>query len=163
MIEITSGNIFNAGVECITDANNSIGISGAGLARLFANKYPKVAENYNTFSVEWQKAKGHVVDFTFDSPELMPPVIFPKGYLDNSDYAICKFPTMIFPGERTKSENIKKNLESLVGLLQLKKINSIALPALGCGIGGFQFSILQKLVEESFKGTNYKVVLYQPI
>lgn len=162
MIEIVSGNIFDADVECITDANNSIGISGAGLAKIFANKYPMVSKKYNLFSVEWQKSKGHVNDSVFNSPELMPPVIFPKGYLDNKDYAICKFPTMIYPGEKCEEKNIKRNLELLVGLLQLKKINSIALPALGCGIGRFEFSNLTHLVEEIFNNTNYKVILFQP-
>jgi O-acetyl-ADP-ribose deacetylase (regulator of RNase III) len=163
MIEIVSGNIFESPAECITDANNSIGVSGAGLALAFARRYPKTAEHYNKFSREWQ-AHHKVRSANGDDyePILLHPVIYPKGNQDNSDYAICKFPTMVFPGELTKDENIVKNLIALRNLLPLKLINSIALPALGCGIGRYSFDQLEQNVRKIFDESAIDVYLYKP-
>jgi O-acetyl-ADP-ribose deacetylase (regulator of RNase III) len=165
-VEIVSGDIFKADVEVITDANNSIGVSGAGLAGVFARRYPTLASVYNNVQ-RMNQSK---------SPALLYPYIFAKGDLDNWDYAVCKFPTMIYPGSVTKEEDIERNLRSLKNTLidvpyfsqSLKTTTfykSIALPALGCGIGRYSFKKLTEQVKEIFDNDpsfNCRVLLYGP-
>jgi O-acetyl-ADP-ribose deacetylase (regulator of RNase III) len=156
MIKIVTGNIFEAEVEIITDANNSLGISGAGLARAFADRYPILTKKYNEFSKDWQK--------NWDAPKLLYPIIFAKGRHDNDDFAVCKFPTMIFPGSITKEDDIVRNLKLLNSQLVQSDFKSIALPALGCGIGRFPFEKLEKHIKEilSDAASTIDIHLYRP-
>lgn len=156
-VEVVSGDIFKSTCEAITDANNSIGVSGAGLARAFAIRYPKITEHYNTYSKSYQEK---MID-TYGKPALMIATLYRKEDY-NVDYHIIKFPTMLYPGEVAKIENIKYNLHRVKYILKSNKIKSIALPALGCGIGRLPFEELEKAVREIFENDDITVQLYRP-
>lgn len=156
---LVSGNIFEAQTEVITDANNSIGISGAGLAGAFARRYPLLAKAYNSKCKRLQTLN---IDGGNGEPELLPPFLYAKNEYDNYDYAVVKFPTMIFPGSITKEEHIDENLKNLKYLLEQHEYTKIALPALGCGIGRFPFEKLEKLIRKYFDNGHYIIHLYKP-
>ena len=153
-VNVVKGNIFESDCEVITDANNAIGISGAGIALAFAKRYPQLSDYYNKYCQAMQ--------LRFPNRVLLAPIIFQKGFLDNKDYAVCKFPTMILPGEVCKIENINANLAELNLQIKMRDYKSIALPALGCGIGRLPFDDLVAAVREIFDNEAFRVDIHEP-
>ncbi len=47
-------------------------------------------------------------------------------------------------------EDIESDLESLVKAVEKFNIKSIAMPALGCGLGGLDWQDVQPLIEKAF-------------
>lgn len=60
-------------------------------------------------------------------------------------------------------EDIKSGLQSLVHLINKLKIKSIAIPALGCGLGGLAWSEIRPLIESYFEGIKHlDVLIFEP-
>lgn len=157
---IKQGNIFEAETQVITDANNSIGVSAAGLAYAFAKRYPILTERYNDFCKKGQER--YMLLHKTDRARFFGPLIYKLNACDNHDYAICKFPTMTYPGEVAQEKNIMDNLSLLEILLDNYAYESIALPALGCGIGRYSFEKLEEQIREIFDNGRFTIHLYRP-
>lgn len=151
MIKIIKGNLFNSQCDIITNAVNCVGIMGAGIAKAFADKYPKMYDEYKEFC----KNKKY---------KLGMPVIH---CTDNR--LICNFPTMFYPGSLANREAIQNGLFYLKGLLDglnqkdNSKYISIAFCALGCGIGRFSFEDLKNMIENIFQDYEGLIEVYEPI
>lgn len=151
--EIENGNIFDSKCDIITNPVNCIGIMGAGLAKQFAIRFPRIKEEYRIACRLKDISIGH-------------PSYHAIGENDDSRI-VCNFPTMYYPGSITKKEDIE------LGLLQLCKDltfpdsviynKSIAFCALGCGIGRFSYNELKKLIFTIFEEYDNLIELYKPI
>lgn len=63
---------------------------------------------------------------------------------------IINFPTKNHWREQSKIEYIESGLQSLVEAIEHYKIKSIAIPALGCGLGGLDYKEVKLLSEQAF-------------
>ncbi|HEY2739526.1 MAG TPA: macro domain-containing protein, partial [Thermoanaerobaculia bacterium] len=66
--------------------------------------------------------------------------------------------------DRTRPEWVQAGLADLARLLQEKAIRSVALPPLGCGNGGLEWSAVRPLIEQALAGglPSVEVVVYEP-
>lgn len=137
-------NIFNSGCQAIVNPVNCIGVMGAGLALAFARRYPEMLPSY----VQACKSKT------------LRPGKFHLYQAD--DYLVINFPTKddLSP---SKMEYIEKGLITLSAFCTAYSIESIAIPALGCGLGGLDWDEVKPLIEEAFEGHPTKLVLYDPV
>lgn len=76
---------------------------------------------------------------------------------------IINFPTKRHWGEKSYLLDIEIGLTALVAKVKELEISSIAIPALGCGLGGLDWQIVKPLIINAFSVLlNVEVMLFAP-
>lgn len=149
MIHIADGNLLNAEVGALVNTVNCVGFMGKGIALQFKQAFP---ENF----VAYEKAchAGVVRPGRMFIYETMT-MIGPKY--------IINFPTKRHWKGKSRMEDIDSGLEALVADVKRLGIKSIAVPPLGCGLGGLSWSDVRHRIEEAFFAIpNVQVHLFAP-
>ena len=88
--------------------------------------------------------------------------VFETGRMINPRY-IINFPTKRHWRSRSRYEDIVAGSSALVQELRDRNIHSIAIPPLGCGLGGLNWDRVRAIIEEVFSPLpEVHVVLYEP-
>lgn len=147
MIKICKGNIFNSKCQALVNPVNCVGVMGAGLALKFKQKFP------NNFSSYYHACKND---------KLKPGMI--HAFQEKSDLCILNLATKAHYRENSKVKYILNGLDSLTIWLHLYDgIKSIAIPAIGCGLGGLNWLRVKRLIEMAFEDyPEIEVELYPP-
>lgn len=149
MITFTRGNILKADTEAIVNAVNCVGVMGKGLALQFKKAYPANFELYQTKCNSGEVATGRML-------------IFETGAAQNPRY-IINFPTKQHWRAQSQIEFIDSGLVSLVESVTELKIRSLAIPGLGCGLGGLNWNEVRPRIESAFLETpNIEVLIFEP-
>ncbi len=150
MIEITKGNIIKADAEALVNTVNTDGYMGKGIALQFKKAFP---ENF----VAYQKAcrKGEVQPgsmFVFETGSMMWPVV------------IINFPTKRHWRGNSQLEDIESGLRALIQEVRTRNIVTIAVPPLGCGLGGLDWAVVRPMIENAFAVIpEVQVKLFEPV
>jgi len=78
-------------------------------------------------------------------------LVFETGALLGLKY-IVNFPTKKHWRGKSKYEYIESGLQALVAEVEGRGIHSIALPPLGCGLGGLDWDRVRPMIEAAFGG-----------
>ncbi len=149
MITYKSGNLLDEEVEAIVNTVNCVGVMGKGVALQFKLAYP---ENFIAYEKACKKKEI----------KLGKMDIFFTGSFCNPKY-IINFPTKDHWKEKSHLKDIEAGLEDLIQVINKLKIRSIALPPLGCGLGGLNWRDVRKiLVDRLGNLDNVKVIVYEP-
>ncbi|MCK9264547.1 MAG: macro domain-containing protein [Deltaproteobacteria bacterium] len=149
MIEITRGNILEAETEALVNTVNCVGYMGKGIALQFKKAYPENYESYRKACDTEQVKPGRMHVYETGS------VFYPKY--------IINFPTKRHWRGKSRLEDIKSGLNALVIEIKNRKIKSIAVPPLGCGLGGLDWRIIRPMIERAFEALNeVHIKLYEP-
>lgn len=149
MIELRQGDILHADAEALVNTVNCVGVMGRGIALQFKKRFP---ENF----------KGYKA--ACDNRELQPGKMFihDLNRLCNPRY-VFNFPTKRHWKGKSRVEDIEAGLQSLVEEVRKRDIESIAIPPLGCGLGGLRWADVRARIEEAFQDlTDVRVLLYEP-
>jgi O-acetyl-ADP-ribose deacetylase (regulator of RNase III) len=149
MIELKQGDILRANAEALVNTVNCVGVMGRGLALQFKKVFPDNFKCYKTVC---------------DRKELQPGkmLIYDLNRLHKPRYVV-NFPTKRHWKGKSRMEDIEAGLQTLVSEVQKRDILSIAIPPLGCGLGGLCWSDVRAKIEEAFQGlTDVQVLLYEP-
>lgn len=149
MIEYKNGDILREDVEAIVNTVNCVGIMGRGLALQFKNKFP-------------QNFKEYQLACTNKEVQLGKMFVHQTGQLINPKY-IINFPTKGHWKQNSKIEDISNGLDDLITIIEKYSIKSIAIPPLGSGLGGLDWKIVKKLIEEKLKNINCTIILFEPL
>ena len=134
--------IFNSGCEALVNPVNTVGVMGEGLALAFKKKYP------NNFNAYKQKCMdGFDVNTIFTTVE--------------DGKFIANFPTKLHWKDPSQIGWIKTNLVNLREWCITNKIKSVAIPKLGCGLGGLSWSIVKPIILEIFENIDITIVLFE--
>lgn len=125
-ISSINNNIFNLYVDIIVNPVNCVGVSGAGLAKQFAIKYPEENKQYQ------QACKDNII-------QIGKPLI-----ISSKNLKICYFPTKLHWKNSSDIKYIEDSLENLKLYSYLNKNQSIAFPRIGCGLGGLNWQQVVK-------------------
>ena len=149
MIYDTQGNIFDADAEALVNPVNCVGVMGKGLALEFKKRFPKNFVGYYEACLQKRVNIGRVYIHYCNT-------LRPKFILN--------FPTKWHWTEPSRIEYIRKGLIHLATVMNNLSIKSIAIPALGCGLGGLswddvytEFKSLSLLLP-----TNVDIFIYAP-
>ncbi len=149
-IKITEGDLLKqADVDAIVNTVNCVGVMGKGIALQFKKKWPANFKAYADACKhnEVKIGKMHIYD---------------AGALATPKYVI-NFPTKDHWRGKSKVEYITEGLKDLVRNVENLKIESIAMPPLGCGNGGLEWDLVKGLIVEAFKGMpDVEVRLFAP-
>lgn len=145
----TKGNILESNTEVIINPVNTVGVMGKGLALQFKQKFPT---NYKIYK---EACKNKSID-------IGKLLLVDESNLERKQF-IINFPTKKHWHNPSKIEYIEEGLKDLVRIIETQKFKSIAIPALGCGLGGLEWENVKLLIEKqlgNLDGT--EIVVFEP-
>lgn len=149
MIEYKHGDILRENAEALINTVNCMGIMGRGIALQFKNAFP---ENFKAYA---KACKQNEVQ-----PGKM--FVFETGQLTNPRY-IINFPTKRHWRGKSRIEDIETGLQALVDTIRKYNIRSIAIPPLGSGLGGLDWSIVKSRIEAMLQSiSDVRIIIYEP-
>jgi O-acetyl-ADP-ribose deacetylase (regulator of RNase III) len=148
MIELKQGDILRANAEALVNTVNCVGVMGRGLALQFKKAFPNNFKSYKAVCDRKKLQPGKM--FIYDLNRLYNP-----RYVVN-------FPTKRHWKDKSRMEDIQAGLQALVEDVRKRSIHSIAIPPLGCGLGGLCWTDVRARIEEAFHLTDVQVFLYEP-
>lgn len=149
MIKIIQGDILKADAEALVNTVNCVGFMGRGIAAQFKRAYP---ENFTIYQAACKRNEVQ--------PGKM--LIVETGQLTNPRWVI-NFPTKRHWRNSSRLEDIDAGLISLVAEVKRLGLGSIAVPPLGCGLGGLDWTVVRPRIERAFSALpDVAVLLFEP-
>ncbi len=145
---LKKADIFLLQVDAIVNPVNCYGISGAGLAKAFKERYPANQKHYES------ACRNGI---------LKPGVVLPYETKRDFPKFVINFPTKRHWTNNSELVDIKDGLDALVNSVRTLELKSIGLPALGCGLGGLDWSEVLVLIEEFSTKVNIPVFVIEPL
>ncbi len=149
MIEIIIGNLLQTKAEALVNTVNCIGYMGKGIALQFKKAYPENNDKYKKACNVHEVRPGKM--FVFETGNMFDPKY------------IINFPTKRHWREKSRIEDIKSGMKDLVSVIKRNKISSIAIPPLGCGLGGLDWNQVKQIIKNEMQQLqNVHVLLFEP-
>lgn len=149
MIEYKKGNILLEPAEALVNTVNCVGIMGRGIALQFKKSYPQNFKAYEAACKREEIQPGHMFVYQINS-------------LINPKY-IINFPTKRHWRGKSRIEDIKSGLVALAEEIRNRGIQSIAIPPLGCGLGGLNWSNVRSEIEIALGSlNNVTILVFEP-
>ncbi|MDY0169513.1 MAG: macro domain-containing protein [Thermoguttaceae bacterium] len=149
MIEFQKGDILQANAEALINTVNCVGVMGRGIALQFKKAFP---ENFDDYEEACKRG------------EVRPGKMFVVrlSQLQNPRY-IINFPTKRHWKGNSRIEDIEAGLDALLATIRELGVKSIAVPPLGCGLGGLDWRQVRRRIEQTLGGlTEVQVLVYEP-
>jgi O-acetyl-ADP-ribose deacetylase (regulator of RNase III) len=149
MIDFKIGDILREDAEALVNTVNCVGIMGRGIALQFKNDFP---ENFKAYEA------------ACDREEIQPGkmFVFETRTLTNPKF-IINFPTKRHWRGKSRMEDIDSGLKALVEEIRVRGIRSIAIPPLGSGLGGLNWTEVRRRIVEALRGVNdLRVIVFEP-
>ena len=122
--------IFQCDAQVIVNPVNLKGVMGAGLAKVFKEKYPDMFNYYRTSCLNGKFKEGDLQLYK------------------TADKWILNFPTKRDWRDPSDITLIEKGLQRFVAIYKEDGITSVAFPKLGCGLGGLEWSDVGPLMHK---------------
>lgn len=149
MIENKTGDIIAEDAEALVNTVNCVGIMGRGIALQFKNSFP---ENFKAYAAACKREEVQ--------PGRM--FVFETNQLTNPRY-IINFPTKRHWRGKSRLSDIEAGLDALVSEIRARGIRSVAIPPLGSGLGGLQWSDVRPTIERALSALpDVKVIVFEP-
>ncbi len=145
MIHFVKGNMFESDADALVNTVNTVGVMGAGVALAFKKQYPK---NFSEYKI------------ACDNGELKTGSILVVK--ENDGKTIINFPTKQHWKNGSEYEYIESGLKALRNELDKGNIRSIAIPPLGCGLGGLQWTKVKEMIEKELGSSETIINVYEP-
>jgi O-acetyl-ADP-ribose deacetylase (regulator of RNase III) len=150
MIRFTKGNLLDARAEAVVNTVNTVGVMGKGIALMFKEAFP---DNFREYDAACRR--GDVRTGEMFVTERSPILGAPRW--------IINFPTKEHWRGKARIEWIEAGLQDLRRVIAERNILSIAMPPLGCGNGGLDWSIVRPAIERAMSDlSNVEVIVYEP-
>lgn len=142
MIVFTSGDLFLSRAQVLGHGVNTLGVMGAGIAVEFKRRFPKAYKRYRELCLGGGLTPGGV----FLSTE-QEPWILHFATQDGTQGA--------------RLEYVQRSFEKAAASLKDWGVRSLAIPAIGAGLGGLDWALVSKLLVAHFGGLDIPVFVYQ--
>ena len=144
----TQGDMLTADAQALINAVNTVGVMGKGLALQFKSAFPA-----NFVAYKKACALGRV--------ELGKMFVSDRGDAAAPRW-IINFPTKSHWRQPSSLEDIAEGLNDLRRIIRELRIQSVAVPALGCGLGGLSYNDVLPIIKARLAGLETTVLLYTP-
>ena len=148
MIRFTHGDIFAQPAEAIVNPVNCVGVMGRGLALQFKRRHPDAFLAYRRACAEGRVRPGCMFMFNTDCER-------PRW--------IVHFPTKRHWRDRSAIGDIEAGLRDLAAIVARHGIPSIAIPPIGCGLGGLDWRAVRLLVTACLADVPGTVIVLEPV
>lgn len=149
MIDLTTGDILKANAEALVNTVNCDGFMGRGIAAQFRRAFPANFTAYQQACKRGEVQPGRMLIVETGS--------------DRSPRWIVNFPTKRRWRSRSRIEDIESGLAALVKDVRRLGIRSIAIPPLGCGLGGLRWAEVRPRIERAMAELpDVHVLVFEP-
>ncbi|MBE9172159.1 macro domain-containing protein [Cyanobium sp. LEGE 06143] len=145
MFKARIGDIFASEAHTLVNTVNCVGVMGKGVALEFKKRWPAMFKDYQRQCTLRQVRIGE-----------------PYLYSDLLGASIINFPTKDHWRSPSRVVDIERGLDFLVAHAETWGIISIALPPLGCGNGGLDWSEVGPLIYQKLHRAPFDVEVYAP-
>ncbi len=149
MIEYKQGDVLREEADALVNTVNCVGVMGRGIALQFKRAFP---ENFKEYAAACKRG------------EVQPGKMFVykiRGML--KPHYIISFPTKRHWRGQSRMEDIEAGLAALVDVIWECGIRSIAIPPLGCGLGGLDWEEVRSRIETRLGVLeNVHVIVFEP-
>ena len=145
MTTVKIGNLFESETQTLVNTVNCVGVMGKGIAAEFKKRYPNMFRDY--------KARCDAGLVRLGRPYL---------YSDLMGVCIINFPTKDHWRSPSRLQDIADGLDYFVAHYSEWGITSIAVPPLGCGNGGLEWSAVGPLIYQKLNPLPIVLEMYAP-
>ena len=150
MITFKNGNLFEEPCEALVNPVNCVGVMGKGQALEFKKRFPDNFSEYARACWMGKVQPGRLLVFQTYQPQVHRFII--------------NFPTKRHWNDNSRLEDIEAGIQALAGEIRQRRIRSIAIPALGSGLGGLQWSRVRPIIEEGLQELEkVSITIYEPL
>ncbi|MFA5292510.1 MAG: DarT ssDNA thymidine ADP-ribosyltransferase family protein [Phycisphaerae bacterium] len=163
-LSFAEGDMFYSEMQTLTISVNCIGVMGKGLASRAKYQFPDIYVRYEDLCKKkiLQMGRPYLIKREAsrdrelaDEPEAMSDL--------NRQTWFLLFPTKDDWRNPADIKGIEKGLEWVCNNYQEEGIKSLALPALGCGLGWLNWNTVGPLMCKYLKNLNIPVCIYLPV
>lgn len=154
MIHIVSGDMFDTPADIRVNTVNCVGVMGAGVAKLFRERYPAMHAAYQESCRKGEYTPGCVRGYRRQGRKWILNAATKNHWRQASRYI---WVGQILPRLRRRIENEIANI-SPPGQTKL----SITIPALGCGWGGLDWTVVQRMIIGHLSELNADIFVFEP-
>ena len=144
-VEVVLGDMFESPAQTLVNTVNTVGIMGKGVALEFKRRYPDMFEDYQRRCARGEVALG-----------------VPYLYRRSDPPHILNFPTKGHWRAVSRLKDIVRGLDYLENHLEAWGITSLAVPPLGCGQGGLEWSVVGPTLYQHLARLGVPVQLFAP-
>lgn len=144
MIIQTDGDLLQSPAFALVNPVNCVGVMGAGLAKQFRERY---LHNYYMYRQACYRR------------QIKPGQMF---VVLEEERCVINFPTKRHWLDPSTLDIVSLGLDALAMWLTANAIESVAIPALGCGHGGLDWSLVKPLIHERFEALPLTCYLFEP-
>lgn len=137
MYELTQGNVFECGADAVVNTVNCVGVMGRGIALQCKRLYPGNFKAYEAACRRGEVVPGRM--FVHETGLLTPPRF------------IINFPTKRHWRNPSRIEDVEAGLQDLAKVLRMLPIRSLAVPPLGCGLGGLDWRRVEPMIRATLQ------------
>lgn len=149
MIDYTTGDILQADTEALVNTVNCVGVMGRGIALQFKNTFPGNFDAYAEACKREEVQPGRMF-------------VYETGFVHNPKF-IFNFPTKRHWRGKSRYEDIEAGLHALVEEIRTRGIRSIAIPPLGSGLGGLDWTQVRARIDSAMGEIgDVRVTVYEP-
>ena len=149
MIHFRTGDILAADVEALVNTVNCVGVMGRGIALQFKKRFPENFRAYAKACEQGEMRPGRM--FVFETRRLTNPRF------------IINFPTKRHWRGNSRLDDIEAGLSDLTRRIRERGVRSVAIPPLGSGLGGLDWTAVRRRIEEALAGIeDVHVVVFEP-
>lgn len=134
MIEYVTGDLLKSDEAEVAQGCNTVGVMGAGIARVIAEMYPVVRHQYQQQCIRKQFLLGSA---------------FPVMVMENQKpRTVWNLGTQRNPGADATLWGIMLSFGNMMERLVKWKVERVAIPRIGCGIGGLKWDQVAATIEQ---------------
>ncbi|RAT96980.1 macro domain-containing protein [Brevibacillus sp. Leaf182] len=149
MITLKQGDLFESNADAIVNTVNCVGVMGKGVALEVKKRYPHVYSEYRKACDAGVIKPGVIQSIATEN-------LFGPKYIIN-------FPTKRHWKTNSIIEDIEIGLITLVDEIKKLKLQSIAIPPLGCGNGGLDWDVVKPKIINALSGLdNIDITIFEP-
>ena len=145
MVRALIGDLFESKAFALVNTVNCVGVMGKGVAAEFKKRFPSMYEDYR---IRCDRGLVHLGQ--------------PYLYRDLSGTVIVNFPTKDHWRSPSRLSDIERGLEYLAEHVEEWGLSSVAMPPLGCGNGGLDWSEVGPLIYRKMNSLAIDVEVYAP-
>lgn len=144
MIDFVKGDLFKSKAEALVNPVNCEGVMGKGLAKEFKDRWPGMYLSYQRACMRGELAPGGILLYAHSVPKIV--FFATKGG--------WRLPSRI--------EYIEEGLVEMKRQLPTWLVSSVAMPAVGCGLGGLAWREVKERIQKHLSGVETRIEVYEP-
>ena len=144
----SNSDITESQASCIVSAANCVGVMGGGVAKAIKDKFPWCYDPYKIACKEGILKPGGIFVVRMD--------VYPK----------MKYPRIIHLSTKnhwkgqSKLEWVDSGCQKLRKYIVSNQVESVAIPRLGCGLGGLVWDDVHPIMERNLADLDCKIVVH---